>query len=287
MIFGYVQIKAADSVRLAEFYHKALDFSTTDSIFGSAAPDSVFLKVPGFGDKAPVFEIVQSDTHEAYRHEALETGYAHICFETENIAAAVSKFIKHGGTIASSFSNWEKEHTLYCRDIEGNIVEFHIPFPKGGIREYFHTAVCLIRSKLSSSKGTPCLRFIHVNIVCPDWEELSKFYEESFGIEVIGYKRNYSGNYIGNLIGNQGVSLKGQHMYLPGYCQGVPTLEIFTYNRNAIQGNIGVSKIGFFSSTFKEDLAKIEKAGGRIIEMYDDQALVADIFGNQIIIISR
>lgn len=73
------------------------------------------------------------------------------------------------------------------------------------------------------------MRFGHLNIVARDWRVLAHFYAHVFGCEILAPERNLSGPVMEAGLGVAGAALQGVHLRLPGYGEGGPTLEIYTY----------------------------------------------------------
>jgi catechol 2,3-dioxygenase-like lactoylglutathione lyase family enzyme len=73
------------------------------------------------------------------------------------------------------------------------------------------------------------IRFGHVNIAAHDWRRLSRFYCDVFGCTPVPPERNLSGDWLARGAGVAGIRLQGQHLRLPGYGPGGPTLEIYSY----------------------------------------------------------
>ncbi|MBI4904117.1 MAG: VOC family protein [Acidobacteria bacterium] len=73
-------------------------------------------------------------------------------------------------------------------------------------------------------------RYVHTNLVARDWRELAAFYCAVFGCRPVPPERKYSGEALERGTGVAGAALEGVHLALPGYDEGGPTLEIFTYS---------------------------------------------------------
>ena len=76
------------------------------------------------------------------------------------------------------------------------------------------------------SAGT---QFAHVNLVAEDWDGLATFYESVFGCTRVLPERDLFGPWLEAGTGVPGAQIRGVHLRLPGYEQGGPTLEVFTY----------------------------------------------------------
>lgn len=119
------------------------------------------------------------------------------------------------------------------------------------------------------------LKFLHVNIVARDWRTLSKYYQDVFGCRPMDPQRGYSGDWIETVVGQKGVVIEGEHIEVPGYGEGGPTLEIFGYKPDGTQGPLKVYDYGFAHICFQvEDVAatlrKILEHGGSILSTYED-----------------
>lgn len=239
MQFSYVQIGARDYQSLAAFYKEALEFAPCEDTKWLRGNEGVTLSAPGFEKgKEMVFGFIKAENGAAGNIN--DKGYAHLCFETDNVNKAVKRFVKHGGSFVSTLKHPFINPCVYCRDPEGNIVEFHVPFGAGA-----KTVGSLLM--LRPYKG---LRFIHVNIITDDWQKLCAWYNGKFGSTDTGDIKDHSGSYKSKVIGIENVHVLGRHILLPGFYDTYPTLEIFTYN---IKGNedirtaedIGINCIGF------------------------------------------
>lgn len=74
-------------------------------------------------------------------------------------------------------------------------------------------------------------RYAHTNIVCEDWERLSRFYQAVFECEPVPPVRDQSGEWLSRGTGVTNASLRGVHLRLPGHGPDGPTLEIYQYGR--------------------------------------------------------
>ena len=232
--FAYVQIGAKDYKALADFYAKAMGFVYCDDNGWLNGREGVCLAAPGFEKgSAPVFGFVPaSEGSNAHINDA---GFAHTCYETNDVKGAVRQLLKCGGSLHSTMKNAEIHPCVYCKDPEGNVVEFHIPFPSSKTAgELANTAACLLGLKpekqLRKGNAQGSMKFIHVNIICPDWEKLCGFYRNVFGCVNTGTQKDHQGSYKEQVIGVPNVHVVGQHVLLPGFKKDYPTLEIFTYS---------------------------------------------------------
>lgn len=282
--FAYVQIGAKDAEALSSFYEKALDFVPAGKDEWLCGKKGKTFYCPGYeAGLAPVFGIVEAK--EGCASKINDAGFAHICFETRNVKAALRRFIKCGGSFVSTLKCPKINPCVYCADPEGNIVEFHIPFPaEGKLSEKAVMAGSLL--DLMADKS---LRFIHVNIISDDWKRTIGFYESICDSEWFGTLKDHSGGYKSKVIGIEGVHVLGQHLWLKGLGKGFPTLEIFSYS---IPGSsevcdetaLGINAIGFEAKDKAAFAEEIVKAGGSIISEAGDYILAADDLGGRIYI---
>lgn len=287
MKFSYVQIGAKDYKALADFYRKALDFTDSADSFWLGGKEGCVLSAPGFpnGD-APVFGFFNAT--EGAARKINDVGYAHICFETKDVKAAVKRLVANGGSVISTMSNPQIHPCVYCADPEGNIVEFHIPFPaKGTFPEYMTTAGSLLH--LSHKKA---LKFIHVNIITDNWENLCAFYRDAAGCVNSGKLKDHQGNYKAQVIGIPDVHVVGQHVLLKGFYDNYPTLEIFTYSVPGIQepqgdSALGIDLVGYTSDDLAEDIRAIENAGGSLVSDNGERAELLDAQNDCIVLLKK
>lgn len=274
--FAYVQIGAKNVEALADFYSKALDFVPADKDEWLCGKKGKTFYCPGYEDGlAPVFGFVEAENGAASKIN--DVGFAHLCFETRNVKAALKRFVKCGGTFVSTLKCPMVNPCVYCADPEGNIVEFHIPFPAEGTGK----EKAVMAGSLLGLMADKNLRFIHVNIISEDWKKSIGFYGDICDSEWFGGMKDHSGGYKSKVIGIDGVHVVGQHLWLKGLGKGFPTLEIFTYS---IPGNpkacdeteLGINAIGFKAEDRVQFADEIVKAGGRIIETAADCILAAD-----------
>lgn len=93
-------------------------------------------------------------------------------------------------------------------------------------------------------------RYVHTNLIARDWRALAQFYQSVFGCVPVPPERNYAGRDLESGTGVQGASLQGIHLRLPGFGEDGPTLEIFTYSRNAEGPTPAVNRPGFAHIAF-------------------------------------
>ena len=285
MIFSYVQIGAKNPAELARFYENVLEFSPSEKTQWLCGRKGIVLEAPGFPDgNAPVFGFVNAT--EGRTRNINDAGYAHICFETTDVKSAVKALVKNGGSFVSVMKNPQIHPCVYCRDPEGNIVEFHIPFPSEDV-----SALLTAQSLLGLKKGGS-LKFLHVNIITESWRALCDFSNNALGSSDFGKLKDHSGSYKEKVIGIPGVRVVGQHVLMPGLCSEHPTLEIFTYSvkgetEPVADWNIGINRIGFVSENIQNDIKAIESAGGRLLSRSSDTALLDDPQGDKILLLKK
>ncbi|MBI2511075.1 MAG: VOC family protein [Opitutae bacterium] len=88
-------------------------------------------------------------------------------------------------------------------------------------------------------------RFGHVNLVAADWRRFVKFYSEAFGCTATGTERDLHGEALERGTGLPGAHMRGVHLRLPGHDENGPTLEIFSYERNAANSLATPNRVGF------------------------------------------
>jgi len=113
------------------------------------------------------------------------------------------------------------------------------------------------------------LRYAHTNLIAKDWRSLSGFYQKVFGCKPIGHQRDLSGKWIDDLTGIEKAHIAGEHLLLPGYEEGGPTLEIFSYD-NPIDNEkhinaYGFSHIAFEVQSVEDTAALVVKEGGSVL----------------------
>ena len=72
-------------------------------------------------------------------------------------------------------------------------------------------------------------KYVHTNIVAHDWRRLANFYVRVFDCVPVPPERQHQGLWLDACTGLTDAQLTGMHLRLPGYGEGGPTLEIFTY----------------------------------------------------------
>lgn len=109
--------------------------------------------------------------------------------------------------------------------------------------------------------------YVHTNLTARDWRRLVRFYCDVFGCVPKLPERDLQGPWLERLTAVPAAHLRGLHLALPGYGEGGPTLEIFTYDAmNAAPKPIvnvpGFGHIAFSVEDVDLALAAVIAAGG-------------------------
>jgi catechol 2,3-dioxygenase-like lactoylglutathione lyase family enzyme len=113
-------------------------------------------------------------------------------------------------------------------------------------------------------------KFVHVNLVAHDWRGLARFYGDVLGCEPLPPERRLEGPWLQEATAVPGARLQGQHLRLPGWGQGGPTLEIFEYDPQTARPSIAVNRPGLGHLAFAVDdveaacKAVLEAGGGMV-----------------------
>lgn len=288
-LFAGAIINSPDPERLVRFY---------EQIFGGrrlpatgATANEIRWRTPGFAGFAPALTVrVAPSAATLGPLRVNDLGYAHLCFEADDVGGVVRRLLQYGGSVVSTFASVKRVLGIYARDPDGNVIEIHVPFPAAiTVSSVWQTLGLLLRIKLGMSPSRQSrLRFIHVNVIVADWQHTVAFYQRALGAVPQGFERNYRGRYIGQLTGIAGAAVRGRHVALPGYAEGGPTLEVFTYNTAPAQGPLGMSDIGIVATEFMvHDIAAAAQhmvaAGARLHDSSTpDGVLLIDPDGNLI-----
>ena len=113
------------------------------------------------------------------------------------------------------------------------------------------------------------MKYVHTNIIARDWRKLSAFYQEVFQCVPVPPRRDLSGKWVDDLSGIQNARIQGEHLALPGYGAGGPTLEIFSYdtmpeNEKWINSE-GFAHIAFAVDHVAETLNLVIQRGGSAV----------------------
>ena len=113
-------------------------------------------------------------------------------------------------------------------------------------------------------------RYVHTNLIARDWRRLADFYESAFGCVPVPPERDYSGPALEAGTGVSGATLRGVHLRLPGGGADGPTLEIYSYSRQA-EGPVptvnrpGFAHIAFEVASVTDARRTVLDAGGRTV----------------------
>jgi catechol 2,3-dioxygenase-like lactoylglutathione lyase family enzyme len=97
------------------------------------------------------------------------------------------------------------------------------------------------------------IRYSHTNLIAFDVPKMIAFYRDVIGCRSIGQTRDLSGSWVDRLTGIPGAHIFGEHLALPGYEEGGPTLEIFGYDSVIPSTAPGVNASGFTHLAFAVD----------------------------------
>lgn len=91
-----------------------------------------------------------------------------------------------------------------------------------------------------------------MNLIARDWRSLSVFYQKAFGCQPVPKARDLRGDWLDKLNGMKGACIEGEHFRLPGYGDGLPTPENFSYPHMQ-DSEPAVNRIGFARIAFEGD----------------------------------
>jgi predicted enzyme related to lactoylglutathione lyase len=299
--FTQVYVTSRDPDRLASFYTEVFGAQAyrpsgpLPNPLNPASAQETHLRTPGYAGQGPTLTLwkVAEPTGRGPLL-ANDAGYAHICFESNDVATVARRIVAAGGTLLSTYDDVHKKPALYAQDPEGNVVEVHIPLPSpitpGSV---LRALDALTRSVLARAPlAQPSTRFLHVNINTRDWARTAAFYEQVFGTALTGLQRDYDGAFIENLTGVAGAKVQGRHAALPGYSTGGPTLEIFTYQAMPHPtplgpGDVGRVAIGFSVRDVDAVARRLTAAGGVVLQRDAHSLLARDLDGDLILVRAR
>lgn len=121
------------------------------------------------------------------------------------------------------------------------------------------------------------IRYSHTNLIAKDVQKMIAFYRDVLGCRSIGQKRDLAGSWVDRLTGIPGAHIFGEHLALPGYEEGGPTLEIFGYDIVIANTAPGVNASGFTHLAFAvDDVASslqtvLQNGGGQIGELVENR----------------
>ncbi|MEZ4509817.1 MAG: VOC family protein [Eubacteriales bacterium] len=119
------------------------------------------------------------------------------------------------------------------------------------------------------------IHYSHTNLIAKDVEKIITFYTNVHGCRSIGQKRDFSGDWVDRLTGISGAHIFGEHLSLPGFEQGGPTLEVFGYDSVIPHTAPGVNASGFTHLAFAVDSVAetlksvLDHGGGQIGELVE------------------
>lgn len=114
------------------------------------------------------------------------------------------------------------------------------------------------------------IRYAHTNLIAKNIPLLTSFYTEVLGCRSIGQTRDLRGDWVDRLTGIQHAHIFGEHLALPGYDEGGPTLELFSYDEvishtaGAVNAS-GFTHLAFAVDDVEETLAAVLARGGRMV----------------------
>lgn len=113
-------------------------------------------------------------------------------------------------------------------------------------------------------------KYVHTNLTARDWRDLARFYCEVFGCALKLPERDLRGDWLDTQTALKGAHLTGMHLFLPGFAEDGPTLEIFSYDRMIDKARPVVNEPGFGHIAFQVDdvdsaLEAVLAAGGGAI----------------------
>ncbi len=113
-------------------------------------------------------------------------------------------------------------------------------------------------------------KYVHTNLIARDWQKLSLFYQEVFGLKPVPPERHYKGVDLERGTAVRGSELHGVHLRMPGYDDSGPTLEIYSYSIQKDGVAPAVNRPGFGHIAFSViDVIKAQEivllAGGNAV----------------------
>ena len=109
------------------------------------------------------------------------------------------------------------------------------------------------RFRLRQNDGSHMIQYSHTNLIAKDVPLMIAFYRDVLGCRSIGQTRDLSGDWVDRLTGIPGAHIFGEHLALPGFAPGGPTLEIFGYDAVVSNTAPGVNASGFCHLAFAVD----------------------------------
>lgn len=268
--YRHTSINSLDWRKLSAFYQRVFHcvpmkpgrklygewFDKLTGLNGAYA-EGEHLLLPGHEEDNPCLEIFtyKEQLHKEAKAINCLIGYAHLCFEVENVEETYEILVQEGGsangTIVTKFYP-ELNKTaklIYAKDPEGNNVEI---LCWSDFKDRYPSDSCVYR---------------HTNINVSVWSRTVDFYRDVFICTPVFPTRDISGSWFAEVTGVSGAALKGQHIEVPGYSVP-PTLEVFTYE-NALPGGpkaineTGITHICFEVEDLKDVMDKALLAGAK------------------------
>ena len=134
------------------------------------------------------------------------------------------------------------------------------------------------------------IRYSHTNLIAKNVPMMIAFYRDVLGCRSIGQTRDLFGDWVDRLTGIPGAHIFGEHLALPGFEEGGPTLEIFGYDTVVPNTAPSVNASGLTHLAFAvDDVAAALKAvllhgGGQVGELvetrYADGRILTAVYAN-------
>lgn len=110
-------------------------------------------------------------------------------------------------------------------------------------------------------------KYVHTNLTARDWRVLVRFYCDVFACVPKLPERDLSGPWLDDLTALSSAHLRGVHLLLPGFAEGGPTLEVFSYGHlvpgaKPVVNEPGFGHIAFLVDDVEKALRSVLSAGG-------------------------
>lgn len=108
----------------------------------------------------------------------------------------------------------------------------------------------------------------HTNLIAKDWRKLAEFYIAVFGCKPVPPERDLTGKWLDSATGIVNAHIRGIHLLLPGFAEGGPTLEIFSYEDNLpnsqppAANRVGIGHLAFAVGDVLGILEQVKIHGG-------------------------
>lgn len=104
------------------------------------------------------------------------------------------------------------------------------------------------------------MRYVHTNIISPNWQRLADFYIRTFSCTIKPPPRKQAGDWLAQGTGLEHAQLEGLHLRLPGFDDLGPTLEIYQYTPVVDHPTLQPNHRGYTHIAFEvDDVAQILK----------------------------